>query len=323
MPKVRGKSKNGARSSGTDVRSVLRKYLRQGTNLGVAIPVLAAHIDAARNRRACEGVTEKEIQTGFRELSAQFFNSEYHPTYLHRALGRFLEGSKGRYGIRAELLAGVSVSELEQLHVDLLSSLRAAYEERQAVIAKLKETCSLPDEQIKERYELIGSYLRQLGGNRGEMFEVVSFAVLREYFRTFGFSLQRFSTTHANDGGIDFVGGDAIYQVTADGSLQKLRRDLAKAPGTNRVLVRPGPATESSDILRGNILEVIELKDLLNHFMLWLMDRDRTSKRPAHVQRVLKTALREFRRENWAQSAELSEQTESTDGGLDVALPHM
>jgi hypothetical protein len=307
----------------SDIFTVLRKYLRQGTNLGVAIPVLSAHIDAARGGKRPAGLTEKQIQAKFRELSAKFFNSEYHPTYLHRAVGRFLVALEDRYGIRKELLSGVSVADLERLRLELLDSLRAAYEERQAVITKLKETCSLPDGQIKERYDLIASYLRQLGGNRGEMFEVVSFAVLREYFRTFGFSLQRFSTTHANDGGIDFVGGDAIYQVTADVSLQKLRRDLAKAPGTKRVLVRPGPATGTAEMRDGNILEVIELKDLLSHFISWLMARDRESKQAAHIQRVLKTALREFRRENWAQTAELASQEDQEDGGSNVALSEM
>jgi hypothetical protein len=235
MPKRKGKEDAGKPSP--NIRAVLRRHLRQGTNLGVAIPVLSAYIDAAKKGKRSGGLTEKEIQAKFRELSARFFNSEYHPTYLARAGDRFLVRSEDRYGLREELLAGVSVHELELLLDELSESLREAYEERQAVIAKLKETCSLPDGNIEERYDLIASYLGQLGGNRGEMFEVVSFAVLREYFRTFGFSLQRFSTTQANNGGIDFVGGDAVYQVSTDGSLQKLRRDLAKAPGTKKVLV--------------------------------------------------------------------------------------
>jgi hypothetical protein len=321
------RSKPGRRDTAgkprADICAVLRRCLRQGTNLGVAIPVLSAHIDAVRKGERSAGLTERQIQVKFRELSAQFFNSEYHPTYLHRALGRFLETSRDHYRLREELVEGISIPELERLLNELLDSLRAAYEERQAVITKIKETCSLPDERVKERYDLIESYLKQLGGNRGEMFEVVSFAVLREYFRTFGFSLQRFSTTQVNDGGIDFVGGDAIYQVTADGSLQKLLRDLAKAPGTKRVLIRPGRAPEAAGVQAGDILEVIELKDLLSHFISWLMARDTESKQARHVQRVLKTALREFRRENWAQSAGLAGETDSEDGGANVAMSEM
>ena len=120
-----------------------------------------------------------------------------------------------------------TLKDLEILRDELLQSLRSAYEQRKAAIKQLEGVCSLPKECVRERFALVDEYLSQLTGNRGEIFEVVSFAVLREYFRTFGFSLQRFSTTHANDGGMDFVAADAIYQVTTDESIQKVRRDLA------------------------------------------------------------------------------------------------
>jgi hypothetical protein len=100
---------------------------------------------------------------------------------------------------------GVGIAEIELLRDQLVESLRSAYEQRQAAMRQLERVCSLPEERVTERFELVNEYLSQLTGNRGEVFEVVSFAVLREYFRTFGFSLQRFSTTHANDGGMDFV----------------------------------------------------------------------------------------------------------------------
>jgi hypothetical protein len=118
---------DGPRKPKSDICAVLRKYLRQGTNLGVAIPVLSAHIDATRSGKRPAGLTEKQIQAKFRELSAKFFNSEYHPTYLHRAVGRFLSASEDRYGIRKELLLGVAAPDLERLLSELLDSLRAAY----------------------------------------------------------------------------------------------------------------------------------------------------------------------------------------------------
>jgi hypothetical protein len=217
---------------------------------------------------------------------------------LHRGLARFLEAVDNRYKIREHLLAAVSITDLEQLRSDLMESLRTAYEKRQAVIKNLMVACALPAERIKERHALVDSYLSQLTGNHGEMFEVVSFAILREYFRTFGFSLQRFSTTHANDGGMDFVGGEAIYQVTTDESIQKLRRDLAKAPGTKRVLVRPTVTPAITELCEGDVLETIELKDLLTHFISWLLTRDTRSNQARHLQRVLEIALVEFRREN-------------------------
>ena len=295
-------------STGRPARSIatiLRKHLGQRTVLGVAIPILADHVRAAKVGKGASGLTEKEIESGFKQLAGRYIKSEYHSTYIDRRLGQrgFLEIVGERYKIREGLLAGLSPGELESLHDELVESLRSAFEQRQAVIKKLEEACSLPKECVSERYALVDTYLSQLTGNRGEMFEVVSFAVLREYFRTFGFLLQRFSTTHANDGGMDFVGGEAIYQVTTDESMQKVRRDLQKSPGTKRVLVRPRVTEEITELSEADVLEAIDLKDLLNHFIAWLLSRDTRTKQAKHLQQVIQVALEEFRRENRAEIA--------------------
>jgi hypothetical protein len=266
--------------------------------------VLLGHIQALIQGRVFDGLTESEIVEGFRELAGRFIKSDYHPTYIQRRLGPkgFLEIVGERYRFRSPLMQRIGRAELEQLRNDLLESLRSAYEQRQAVICKIEETSALPKDCIEERYALVDTYLSQLVGNRGEMFEVVSFAVLREYFRSFGFLLQRFSTIHANDGGMDYVGGEAIYQVTTDESLQKVRKDLAKAPGTKRVLVRPTVSPEIAQLCEKEVLEIIELKDLLNHFVAWLLKRDSHNNEANHLQRVLSIALEEFRRENKAEN---------------------
>ncbi|MGD0220704.1 MAG: hypothetical protein ABSF71_00085 [Terriglobia bacterium] len=293
--------------SGRPARSIctiLRKHLGQRTVLGVAIPILADHIRAAKIGKGARGLTEKDIESGFKQLAGKYIRSDYHSTYIDRRLGQrgFLELVGDRYKIREGLLAELSVEQLEHLHNELVDSLRSAFEQRQAVIKTLEEACSLPKECVSERYALVDTYLSQLTGNRGEMFEVVSFAVLREYFRTFGFLLQRFSTTHANDGGMDFVGGEAIYQVTTDESMQKVRRDLQKSPGTKRVLVRPRVTEEITELSEADVLEAIDLKDLLNHFIAWLLCRDNRTKQAKHLQQVIQVALEEFRRENRAET---------------------
>lgn len=281
---------------------VLRKYLGQRTVLGVAIPILAAHIEATELGLEFQGLSDKQIQKGFKELAGRFIKSDYHSTYVDRRLGHrgFLELSGDRYRIRATLMEGVSLNDLKRLRDELVGSLKSAFEQRQAVIKQLETVSSLPNDCVTERYALIDSYLSQLRGNRGEVFEVMSFAVLREYFRSFGFSLQRFSTTHANDGGMDFVAGEAIYQVTTDESAQKLERDLAKAPGTKRVLVRPSMSPQIMELSVGDVLETVELRDLLSHFIAWLLARDTRSKSANHLQEVLRIALHEFQRENKA-----------------------
>ena len=252
------------------------------------------------------GLSEREIEEGFQKLTDQFIHSDYHSTYIARRLGKsgFLDLRDGRYWFRGSLASGCTLDELHGLRAELLDSLRSAYEERQAAIRRLEETCALPSGQLDERSALVREYLSQISGNHGEMFEVVSFAVLREYFRTFGFSLQRFSTTHANDGGMDFVAADAIYQVTTDESVEKVRRDLRKAPGTKRVMVRPTVSPDILEMCKHEVLETIELKDLLNHFISWLSGRDSRLNRSTHLQQVLTIALEEFRREDKASVAD-------------------
>jgi len=307
MAKRMKKSGPNSQSGSTgNLRSVLRRHLGQRTVLGVAIPVMDDYILAVKAGQITEGLTGKQIANGFNQLASQFIHSDYHPTYITRGLGErgFLEHSNGRYRLRPSLLVDTTVEELDHLKEELLGSLRLAYEQRQDAIKRLEEICSLPSDRVGERLALVEEYLSHLSGNRGEMFEVVSFAVLREYFRTFGFSLQRFSTTHANDGGMDFFASDAIYQVTTDESIEKLRRDLRKAPGTKRVLVRPTVTEEILELDEDNVLETIELKDLLTHFITWLLGRDKRSTQSNHLQRVLLIALEEFRREDKAEIAD-------------------
>lgn len=270
--------------------------------LGVAIPILSDHIDAIGRKEDFKGLKENEIVEGFNELAGMFIQSDYHPTYIQRRLGPkgFLEYVDKRYRFRSALMKGIDCKGLELLREELIESLRSAYEQRQAVISKIKETSALPKECIKERHALVDYYLSQISGNRGEMFEILSFAILREYFRSFGFSLQRFSTTHANDGGMDFVGGEAIYQVTTNESVQKVLKDLAKAPGTKRVLIRPSISPEIEKLCSKEVLEIVELKDLLSHFISWLLARDSRLKEARHLQQILNIALEEFRRENKA-----------------------
>jgi hypothetical protein len=61
--------------------------------------------------------------------------------------------------------------------------------------------------------------------------------------------------------------------------------------------------SEIGDLCDGDVLETIELKDLLNHFIAWLLARDSRSRKSRHLQRILETALAEFRRENKADGA--------------------
>ena len=184
---------------------------------------------------------------------------------------RDLELSKGRYRIRESLVLGVATNELEQLHSELLQSLRSAYQQRQAVIKKLEETCCLPTERVEERFALVDEYLSQLAGNRGEAFRsgfVRSFARIFSHVWFLTSAVLNDSCQRWWNG---FCGGRCNLPGDDGRELNKVRKDLAKAPGTMRVLVRPTITSRGSKVVRKNdVLETIELKDLLGHFIGWL-----------------------------------------------------
>ena len=285
-----------------NLRDLLKRQAGKPTVLGVALPVLAATIDAARAGDRFLGVTGAEIRAGFRSVAAAHLRADFHTTYLARPLAArgylLLEG--GRYRFRPELIEGASADDLSALRDELLQSLRDEAERRRGDIARLEGACAAPLDRHAERRQLVEALLADFGANSGETFEIMSYTILREYFASFGFRLQRFSTTHANDGGMDYVGGDCIYQVSTDGGLPKLEGDMLKAPGVKRVVVRPeldGAARARADEAE---LARVELGDLLNHFIAWLAGRDQASRRARHLQAVLEVALHEFRREDRA-----------------------
>jgi hypothetical protein len=265
--------------------------------------VLEATIAARRVDGVFHGLTTAEIKRGFEMLAGRYLNSAFHTTYLARPLSArgFLATEEGRFWFRPSLLTGITLSDLEGLRDDLMQSLQDATERRRASINQLDEACKLPVDQVIPRRRLVEEYLADFRGNLGENFEIISYAVLREYFAAFGFRLQRFSTTHANDGGIDYVGGDCIYQVSTDGGLDKLEGDLAKAPDIKRVIVRPELAEAARSRADDTALSTIELADLLTHFVGWLLARDMKTKRAKHLQGILEVALTEFRREDRAE----------------------
>ena len=72
--------------------------------LGVAIPVLSTHIDAMKSGDEARGLTERQIEVAFAELSPKFGKSDYHSTYLHEGWRDF---SKAR-GVGTESASGYS-----------------------------------------------------------------------------------------------------------------------------------------------------------------------------------------------------------------------
>lgn len=113
----------------------------------------------------------------------------------------------------------------------------------------------------------------------------------------FGFSLRRFSTTFSNDGGMDFIAGDGIYQVTASATDQKVAADLVKLPGTRRVVVARSIRDRAA--IEGNetVLGTIDVNDLITQFLDWLTSVDKRRGAAVLLQEVVSVARDEFNRD--------------------------
>lgn len=109
-------------------------------------------------------------------------------------------------------------------------------------------------------------------------FEVLSYAVLSTYLETFGFSLKRFTSTNANDGGVDFIGGDVVYCVTTLLNKSKLENDIQKTHAKKVFIHRntlPAKLEESIKeyIKEGKISEVLSVDAIIERYVNYLKNK--------------------------------------------------
>tara|TARA_B100000575_G_scaffold288470_1_gene288540 strand:+ start:263 stop:1129 length:867 start_codon:yes stop_codon:yes gene_type:complete len=130
-------------------------------------------------------------------------------------------------------------------------------------------------------------------GKRGQSFEISCFAILKQYFHSFGYELRRFSVTVANDGGMDFVGQSAIFQVTELMNDKKFDEDIDKCPNTPRIIVyhRISKSFDKRKFKHPLILRHLSVEDI-NCFYSDLKQNCKTS-----ILEIMKTISHEYSRE--------------------------
>ncbi len=157
---------------------------------------------------------------------------------------------------------------------ELLERVKEIIEQPNPIASKLDLFRNLEDPDMI--YQNVEKFL--LEGNSTD-FEVISFSILQLYFKQFGFTLYRFSSTTANDGGVDFIGGNLVYCVTTELNKKKLTDDIEKT-FSSKVFVHRNKLSDKINekinqyVLAGKIYSVINTEMLLNHFLshLTLMD---------------------------------------------------
>lgn len=130
-------------------------------------------------------------------------------------------------------------------------------------------------ENIHSKQELFTGIRNLLFNGTANDFEVMSFAILSLYLELYGFNLKRFTSTNANDGGVDFIGGDIVYCVTTNLSRAKLESDILKTHA-KKIFIYRAPINNtlmniiSTYVSEDKISDVFSASDLDNHHLLFL-----------------------------------------------------
>jgi len=280
------------------LNELIARRLNKFTVIATVLEVLHGHIEALQAKKPFDGLTAQEIEVQFNKRAKALGMLWFFPSYLqrHTKSGDFFVETNGRFRLRDELVAGVTLDELKSLRASIIENWETHQGAKEVLLQEFAGASALPEEEIEKRREIIEKHLAD---RTSQIFEIMSFAILHVYFRSLGFSLRRFSTTFANDGGMDFICGEGIYQVTAAPSRIKIERDLAKLPGTKRVIVAPAltDSTRGYAHTNENVLEIVEGQDLSKHFLTWLLQKDQTRNSAHHLQRVLEVAISELKRD--------------------------
>jgi hypothetical protein len=215
------------------------------------------------------GLISSEIRKRYNDIAKEYGKKDFANSYLqrHTKTNDFFIEKKSYYKIRPELIEGLSIESAKEILKKIKANYDSFLEKRIEVIReieKLKDTIEDKD-TLKNN---LNNFMNIDGFNKGQLFEIISYSILHEYFKSFGFSLNRFSTTFSNDGGIDFIAQNCVYQVTFNPTKKKIEGDLEKLPEVNRVMVLPELKKEIRTILSENklVLGIITQEELLKHF---------------------------------------------------------
>lgn len=281
------------------LETIVRKSLKHFTTSCSTLVLLDESINLKKINSENSGLSIAQINAKYNNYKESFgIKKNFYASYIQRHLKEndIFEEFQGKYRIKKSLTDCLSVSELEKIRSIIVSeiirnnhSLKTIHEEFDAV---------LDHNDSDECYKYIINFFdTKRFNNYGQVFEIVSFSILSTYFKCFGFSLNRFSTSFSNDGGMDFISAQGIYQVTAAPDISKIKSDLSKLPGIKRVLVL---SFAKEDVIKqylsySDVTEIITTTELKEHFLMWLYRHDKLTGN--NLKSVILLIRNEFSRE--------------------------
>jgi hypothetical protein len=274
---------------------LLEKYLEKRLSQPTVILCFRILLDNTVLNGLGSKMTKSEIEAIFNAEHKRFGVQTFRRDYVMRQSSNknnAIDQIDELFFIREEYLQDITQEEMKQLSSKIDSEYSEIIKGRNKFIGRLKSHLTAKNDV---KYEIIKKLLLEEETDRkGQNFEVTSYAILKTFYETRGFMLNRFSTIYANDGGVDFAAQNAIYQVTTQLNDKKLLEDLDKAPLKKRIFVYREASSSFDVSLLDNelIVDHIDKNDLLNH-LTYL--KDKNPKR--HLTHIIETIIEEFNRE--------------------------
>lgn len=241
-------------------------------------------------------MTKTQIETEFNRVHENYGIATFRRDYVLRQCGHdenAIDQQSDLFYIKPEFLDGMEEADYHILLARIDGVCGDIQAQQQMILHEIEDL--LENESIDERREFIADLIttREVI-KRGQAFEVASFAVLGTFLSALGFSLNRFSTTYSNDGGIDFVAQNAVYQVTTKLSERKFEEDIKKVTGKSRVLLY-------KDVTRDFNTDNFDHELVINHIgkeeLVEFLDYLIRKSAKRFTDQVLHTMLIEFQRE--------------------------
>ncbi len=279
------------------VNPLLQDYISSKMNQPTVILPCRILIANHRQNGVNATMTKTEIEVKFNAVHDQFGIATFRRDYVLRQCGHDENGitqTDNNFYIRPEFLVGMTDNDYADILRQIDDHWGSFQDLQEQVIDEVQNLLDFGTHDQQKQYVTDMLTTRE-AVKRGQAFEVSSFSVLSTYLHSLGFTLNRFSTTYSNDGGIDFVAQNAVYQVTTKLSERKFEEDIKKVPGKQRVLVYKDLVHDFNLNNFNHDLVVNHLdKDELCNILSYLEEKNADKYFPQILQTMKDEFLREF-----------------------------
>jgi len=280
--------------------SDLRAYLKRNINHPTVILCFIVLLQRTIELGVGTTMSKSDIERGFNAKIKEFGINTFRRDYLKRQSGDIRnaidENDEQCFFIRSSFIDGITNEQLKEIIDDLNNFYGEKNQAISRFMSKISSAIETHDDEQSQQFifDILDEDDSDSSQRRGQNFEICSFSILKMYFASFGFELNRFSTTYANDGGMDYIGQRSVYQVTVVMSQKKFDEDIVKTPGIKRIIVYKNIASgfDMSKFNHDLILRTISAANLKDY----VIDLKNLRKAGA-VTHILKTMLNEFTRE--------------------------